>query len=61
MIAGYAWSGHGAVDQVEISVDGGVSWRQADLEGAGRRSWVRFHYPMDGNPWPTPAHGQGNR
>ena len=44
VVAGFAWSGHGAIAQVEVSVDGGVSWRQADLEGAGRRSWVRFHY-----------------
>jgi DMSO/TMAO reductase YedYZ molybdopterin-dependent catalytic subunit len=44
MIAGYAWSGQGAVEQVEVSADGGASWQQADLEGAGRRSWVRFHY-----------------
>jgi DMSO/TMAO reductase YedYZ molybdopterin-dependent catalytic subunit len=45
VIGGYAWSGHGAVAQVEVSVDGGISWGQADLETAGRRSWVRFHYP----------------
>ncbi len=45
VIAGYAWSGHGAVEEVEVSVDGGVSWRLADLDRAGRHSWVRFHYP----------------
>jgi DMSO/TMAO reductase YedYZ molybdopterin-dependent catalytic subunit len=45
VIAGYAWSGHGAIAQVDVSVDGGVSWRQANLARAGRRSWVRFHYP----------------
>ncbi len=43
-IAGYAWSGFGAVDRVEVSVDGGDSWQPADLERAGRHSWVRFHY-----------------
>jgi DMSO/TMAO reductase YedYZ molybdopterin-dependent catalytic subunit len=45
VVAGFAWSGLGAIAQVEVSFDGGVSWRQADLEGAGRRSWVRFHFP----------------
>ncbi|MFL5512551.1 MAG: sulfite oxidase [Gemmatimonadales bacterium] len=45
VVTGFAWSGHGAIAQVEVSVDSGVSWGQADLEGAGRRSWVRFHYP----------------
>jgi len=45
VVAGFAWSGHGAIAQVEVSTDGGVSWGRADLEGAGRRSWVRFHYP----------------
>ena len=26
MIRGYAWSGAGAIDQVEVSVDGGETW-----------------------------------
>jgi DMSO/TMAO reductase YedYZ molybdopterin-dependent catalytic subunit len=45
VVAGYAWSGYGAVTKVEVSVDGGVSWQQANLQGTGRRSWVRFWYP----------------
>ena len=45
VVAGYAWSGYGAVAKVEVSVDGGVSWQQANLQGTGRRSWVRFRYP----------------
>ena len=45
VVAGYAWSGHGAIEEVEVSVDGGVSWRPAHLDRAGRHSWVRFHYP----------------
>jgi DMSO/TMAO reductase YedYZ molybdopterin-dependent catalytic subunit len=45
VVAGYAWSGYGAVAKVEVSVDGGVSWQQASLQGTGRRSWVRFRYP----------------
>ncbi len=50
VIAGYAWSGYGAIDQVEVSVDGGASWRQADLECAGHRSWARFHYSWKAIP-----------
>jgi sulfane dehydrogenase subunit SoxC len=46
-IAGYAWSGHGAIARVDISLDGGVSWEQAALEQDGRRSWTRFHLPWD--------------
>jgi DMSO/TMAO reductase YedYZ molybdopterin-dependent catalytic subunit len=49
-IAGYAWSGHGAIAFVEISLDGGRLWRQARLERAGRRSWVRFRYGWQATP-----------
>jgi DMSO/TMAO reductase YedYZ molybdopterin-dependent catalytic subunit len=52
VVGGYAWSGYGAVAKVEVSVDGGVSWQRANLQGTGRRSWVRFHYR-----W-TATHGQ---
>ena len=31
-IAGSAWSGDGAISSVEVSVDGGASWRQAQLD-----------------------------
>jgi DMSO/TMAO reductase YedYZ molybdopterin-dependent catalytic subunit len=44
LVGGYAWSGYGAVAQVEVSVDAGVSWGPADLERAERHSWVRFQY-----------------
>jgi hypothetical protein len=50
MVAGYAWSGHGAVARVEVSVDGGASWRQARLESAGRRAWVRFAARWQASP-----------
>lgn len=42
VVAGYAWSGYGAVARVEVSTDGGDTWAEAALETAGRRSWVRF-------------------
>jgi hypothetical protein len=32
MIRGYAWSGAGAIDQVEVSVDGGETWHSAHIE-----------------------------
>jgi sulfane dehydrogenase subunit SoxC len=32
-ISGLAWSGRGAVKRVEVSVDGGKSWRDATLHG----------------------------
>jgi DMSO/TMAO reductase YedYZ molybdopterin-dependent catalytic subunit len=31
MIRGYAWSGHGPVELVEVSVDGGATWTAATL------------------------------
>ena len=32
MIRSYAWSGAGAIDQVEVSVDGGETWHSAHIE-----------------------------
>jgi len=32
-ISGLAWSGRGTISRVEVSVDGGASWRDADLIG----------------------------
>jgi DMSO/TMAO reductase YedYZ molybdopterin-dependent catalytic subunit len=49
-IAGYAWSGHGAVARVDVSVDGGATWRPAALAGTGRRGWARFHFRWHAAP-----------
>jgi hypothetical protein len=49
-IAGYAWSGHGAVARVEVSVAGGATWNDAALERAGRRSWARFQMEWEATP-----------
>ena len=49
-VAGYAWSGHGAIARVEVSVDGGSTWADAALTGAGPRSWVRFEHRWDAGP-----------
>ena len=32
-ISGVAWSGHGAIAKVEVSLDGGSSWHDADMPG----------------------------
>jgi DMSO/TMAO reductase YedYZ molybdopterin-dependent catalytic subunit len=49
-ICGYAWSGYGAIRQVETSVDGGGSWQACSLERSGRRGWVRFTAPWQARP-----------
>src|SRR5581483_6258512 len=42
-IRGQAWSGHVPVAKVEVSLDGGASWRPAPLKpAAGRFAWRRF-------------------
>jgi DMSO/TMAO reductase YedYZ molybdopterin-dependent catalytic subunit len=47
-VAGYAWSGWGAISRVEVSTDGGETWSEAPIVlEAGRRSWVRFEYPWE--------------
>jgi DMSO/TMAO reductase YedYZ molybdopterin-dependent catalytic subunit len=44
LIEGIAWSGHGPVDRVEVSVDGGGAWEEAALEPAtgryGAQRWT---------------------
>lgn len=48
MIRGYAWSGAGAIDQVDVSVDGGQTWQSAHIEPPrGRFMWVRWSYRWD--------------
>jgi len=48
MIRGYAWGGAGAIDLVEVSVDGGETWRSAHIEQPRDRfMWVRWSYRWD--------------
>jgi DMSO/TMAO reductase YedYZ molybdopterin-dependent catalytic subunit len=48
MIRGYAWSGAGAITQVEVSVDGGETWDAAHLEPSRERFvWVPWPYRWD--------------
>lgn len=52
-IRGIAWSGHGRVQQVEVSTDGGKTWAQARIENVPEpMCTVRFSMPWawDGKP-----------
>jgi sulfane dehydrogenase subunit SoxC len=52
-ITGIAWSGHGKIKRVDVSVDDGKSWRQARLqEPVLTRALTRFRLPWqwDGQP-----------
>jgi DMSO/TMAO reductase YedYZ molybdopterin-dependent catalytic subunit len=42
-VRGYAWSGQGAIERVELSSDGGISWRDAELaRPAAPAAWREF-------------------
>jgi sulfane dehydrogenase subunit SoxC len=52
-ITGIAWSGHGKIKRVEVSVDDGKSWQDAALqEPVLTRALTRFRFPWhwDGSP-----------
>ena len=45
-VSGIAWSGNGAIRRVEVSTDGGQSWRDAELSGPVLpRALTRFRLP----------------
>ena len=45
---GYAHSGHGSIERVEWSSDGGANWSEADLLGPQvDYSWVKFEFEWD--------------
>jgi hypothetical protein len=52
VIEGRAWSGRAAVTRVEVSTDGGVSWRDAmlDPEVDHPRAWRRWTYDWSALP-----------
>jgi DMSO/TMAO reductase YedYZ molybdopterin-dependent catalytic subunit len=51
---GMAWAGEQAVAAVEVSVDGGVSWQRAELQGPrAAYSWTAWEYL-----WETAAPGE---
>ncbi|GAA2901151.1 sulfite oxidase [Streptosporangium fragile] len=44
VLHGRSWSGHGRITAVEVSVDGGVTWRRAQLRGPHVvPAWARWH------------------
>ncbi len=48
VVRGYAWSGAGAITRVDVSVDGGETWRPSRLEEPRDRfMWVRWSYLWD--------------
>lgn len=52
-ITGLAWSGHGRIAKVEVSTDGGTTWREAQLQAPVLpRALTRFRAPWqwDGGP-----------
>ena len=52
-IEGIAWSGHGTIKHVDISLDGGDNWFEVNLKGLVLpKSWTRFSYvyKWDGKP-----------
>jgi DMSO/TMAO reductase YedYZ molybdopterin-dependent catalytic subunit len=53
-IAGVAWAGTPGVERVEVTTDGGETWREAQLEApAGEASWRRWAFR-----WTPPAAGR---
>ncbi|MCU9847946.1 sulfite dehydrogenase [Defluviimonas sp. WL0024] len=48
VITGLAWSGHGKVARVDVSLDGGVNWVEARLTGDVKsKALTRFHLDLD--------------
>ena len=48
VVRGLAWSGHGTVSQVEVSVDGGDTWQAARIEEPRDRwMWARWSFVWD--------------
>lgn len=53
-IRGIAWSGHGKIARVDVSVDGGQSWSAATLqEPVMTRALTRFRFPWKWTGGPT--------
>ncbi|HVJ82909.1 MAG TPA: hypothetical protein VNC50_17710, partial [Planctomycetia bacterium] len=48
VVGGVAWNdGTSLIDAVELSTDGGRTWRRAELERAGRYAWQHWQAPVD--------------
>jgi DMSO/TMAO reductase YedYZ molybdopterin-dependent catalytic subunit len=47
-LRGWSWDGGSGIARVEVSLDGGRSWRDAGLgKDLGRYAWREFHLPLD--------------
>jgi sulfane dehydrogenase subunit SoxC len=52
-ITGLAWSGRGRIKKVDVSVDGGINWKTARIEGpVQNKALTRFNidWAWDGKP-----------
>ena len=50
-LAGKAWAGHGGVSRVEVSVDGGATWSNAELgESASPYAWRSWTFVWNATP-----------
>jgi sulfane dehydrogenase subunit SoxC len=53
VLSGLAWSGRGAINGVDVSLDGGRNWRAARLDGPVLdKALTRFYYEFDWNGEP---------
>lgn len=53
-ISGLAWSGHGKITRVEVSLDGGETWADAELQGPVLPiALTRFRFPWDWDGTPA--------
>jgi DMSO/TMAO reductase YedYZ molybdopterin-dependent catalytic subunit len=44
-LAGRAWAGEAAIERVEVSTDGGLSWQRAELHGDNLvNAWTRWEH-----------------
>ena len=50
-LTGRAWAGHGGVSRVEVSVDGGVTWSEAQLgESGSPHAWSSWTFVWNATP-----------
>jgi sulfane dehydrogenase subunit SoxC len=50
-LEGRAWSGHGPIERVEVSTDGGSSFAEARLgEPLGDAAWIGWQFDWDASP-----------
>jgi hypothetical protein len=51
LLTGRSWSGHGRIEHVEVSADGGATWVPAQLERRNvAKAWVRWRIVWEAVP-----------